>query len=283
MARHMTFHVGEFARMTGVNKRTLHYYDSEGIFSPDSVEPNGYRAYSSRQFYPFYMIRMFRDMGLDLSEIKEYMQGRTPEKFARLLAEQEEWLEQEMAKLKRMRQIVVNQRQLLAKAQEVRLDEVEEQEFADCRLVVSENLRQLCLREDWEGVERQFATHLRDVMEGEVLTGYTFGAMVSPQDFMRPGHEQIVSYYYVPTDKSWRQLPKDYRRLRKGGRFLVTYFAGDYMNTAASYALLRDYMQAHDLQPVDFAYEESLIEDMSTADSRQFITRIAVPVRHNTH
>ena len=103
MARHMTFHVGEFARMTGVNKRTLHYYDSEGIFSPDSVEPNGYRAYSSRQFYPFYMIRMFRDMGLDLSEIKEYMQGRTPEKFARLLAEQEEWLEQEMAKLKRMR------------------------------------------------------------------------------------------------------------------------------------------------------------------------------------
>ena len=141
MARHMTFHVGEFARMTGVNKRTLHYYDSEGIFSPDSVETNGYRAYSSRQFYPFYMIRMFRDMGLDLSEIKEYMQGRTPEKFARLLAEQEEWLEQEMAKLKRMRQIVANQRQLLAKAQEVRLDEVEEQEFADCRLVVSENLQ----------------------------------------------------------------------------------------------------------------------------------------------
>jgi effector-binding domain-containing protein len=120
-------------------------------------------------------------------------------------------------------------------------------------------------------------------MEGEVLTGYTFGAMVSPQDFMRPGHEQIVSCYYVPTDKPWRQLPKMYRRLRKGGRFLVTYFAGDYMNTGASYARLREYMQEHALQPVDFAYEESLIEDMSTADSRQFITRIAVPVKQNTH
>ena len=62
---------------------------------PDMValmDLNGYRAYSSRQFYPFYMIRMFRDMGLDLSEIKEYMQGRTPEKFARLLAEQDQAL-----------------------------------------------------------------------------------------------------------------------------------------------------------------------------------------------
>ncbi len=278
MARHMTFHVGEFARMTGVNKRTLHYYDSEGIFSPDSVEENGYRAYSSRQFYPFYMIRMFRDMGLDLSEIKEYMQGRTPEKFAQLLAEQEEWLNQEMAKLRRMRQIVANQRRILTKAQEVRLDCVEEQEFNDCRLVVSENLRQLCLREDWEGVERKFATHLRDVMEGEVLTGYTFGAMVAPEDFMRPGHEQIVSFYYVLTDKPWRQLAKEARRLRSGGRFLVTYFAGNYMNTAASYARLRHYMQEHALQPAGFAYEESLLEDMSTANEQDFITRIAVPV-----
>ena len=278
MARHMTFHVGEFAQMTGVNKRTLHYYDSEGIFSPDSVESNGYRAYSSRQFYPFYMIRMFRDMGLDLSEIKEYMQGRTPEKFAQLLSEQEAWLNQEMAKLRRMKQIVANQRQILAKAREVKMDEVKEQEFADSRLVVSENLRQLCLREDWEAVERQFATHLRDVMEGEVLTGYTFGAMVSPEDFMRPGHEQMVSYYYVLTDKPWRQLSKNYRRLRKGGTYLVTYFAGDYMNTAASYERLRNYMKKHDLKSAGFAYEESLIEDMSTANAQEFITRIAVPV-----
>lgn len=282
MARHMTFHVGEFARMTGVNKRTLHYYDSEGIFSPDSVEENGYRAYSSRQFYPFYMIRMFRDMGLELSEIKEYMQGRTPEKFAQLLLEQEEWLNQEMAKLKRMKQIVANQRHILAKAREVKLDEVQEQEFADQRLMVSENLRQLRLREDWESIERQFATHLRDVMDKEVLTGYTFGAMVAPEDFMRPGYEQIVSFYCVLTDKPWRQLPKDYRRLRKGGRFLVIYFAGDYMDTAASYKRLRDYMAGHELQPAGFAYEESLIEDMSTAAPQEFITRIAVPVQEKT-
>jgi len=278
MARHMTFHIGEFAKMTGVNKRTLHYYDAEGIFSPDEVEDNGYRSYSSRQFYPFYMIRMFRDMGLDLSEIKEYMQGRTPAKFVQLLSEQEAWLNQEMKKLKRMQQIVVNQRQILNKASNVRLDTVEELNYTDSCLMVSENLRQLCLKEDWDGVERQFATHLRQVMEGEVLTGYTFGAMVSPEDFMRAGYEQIVSYYYVLTDKPWRQIPKEYRYLRKGGRFLVTYFAGDYMNTSAAYARLRSYMKEHAMQPSGFAYEESLIEDMSTADTRQFITCIAVPV-----
>ena len=61
----------------------------------------------------------------------------------------------------------------------------------------------------------------------------------------------------------------------------MTYFAGDYMNTSVSYARLRNYMQVHELSPAGFAYEESLIEDMSTADAREFITRIAVPVTEN--
>ncbi|SHK85938.1 DNA-binding transcriptional regulator, MerR family [Selenomonas ruminantium] len=279
MARHMTFHIGEFARMTGVNKRTLHYYDSEGIFQPDSVEPNGYRAYSSRQFYPFYMIRMFRDMGLDLAEIKEYMEGRTPEKFGALLAGQEEWLDQEMAKLKRMKQIVINQRRNLQKARHVQLDTVEEVELPEQRLVVSEKLRQLYLKEDWEGVEQKFAAHMRDVMEGEILTGYTFGAMVAQEDFMRPGFEQVVSCFYVPTDKAWRNLPKGQRRLRPAGRFAVTYFGGDYMDTTAAYQRLRNYMAEHDLIPAGVSYEESLLEDMSTSNVQEFITRIAVPVQ----
>lgn len=279
MARHMTFHVGEFARMTGVNKRTLHYYDSEGIFSPEAVESNGYRAYSSRQFYPFYMIRMFRDMGLDLSEIKEYMEGRTPEKFAALLAGQEQWLDQEMKKLQRMKQIVVNQRHVLQQAEKVRLNMVEEVEMPGQRLVVSENLRQFYLQEDWNGVEQKFATYMRDIMEGEVLTGYTFGAMVAPEDFMRPGGEQIVSYFYVPTDQKWRTLPKAQRRLKAAGRFVVTYFAGNYMNTTASYELLRGYMSDHGLMPAGPSYEESLLEDMSTGNAEEFITRVAVPVQ----
>ncbi|SDP59534.1 MerR family transcriptional regulator [Selenomonas ruminantium] len=279
MARHMTFHIGEFARMTGVNKRTLHYYDSEGIFSPDSVEANGYRAYSSRQFYPFYMIRMFRDMGLELAEIKEYMEGRTPERFARLLAEQEAWLNQEIAKLRRMKQIVANQRQVLEQARQVQLDIVTEQELPEQRLMISDDLRQLYLQEDWEGVEQKFATHMRDAMEAGLLIGYTFGAMVAREDFMRPGFEQVVSHFYVATDRKWRRLPKAQRCLRPAGRYVVTCFAGDYMDTTASYERLRQYMQAHDLEAAGPSFEESLREDMSTANPAEFITRIAVPVQ----
>lgn len=54
----LNFQTGEFAKLCGVNKRTLHYYDEQGIFSPDHVGENHYRYYSARQLYPFIMIRL---------------------------------------------------------------------------------------------------------------------------------------------------------------------------------------------------------------------------------
>ena len=151
MARRMTFHTGEFARMVGVNKRTLHYYDAEGIFRPDSIEPNGYRSYSYRQIYPFYMIRMFREMGLELSEIKAYMAKRTPAEFLQLLTEQEKWLNQELQKLRHMKRIVKNQRQVLQEAGEVRCGIVEEKDMGGEMMLISINIRSMVQKNDQAG------------------------------------------------------------------------------------------------------------------------------------
>jgi DNA-binding transcriptional MerR regulator len=282
MARRMTFHTGEFARMTGVNKRTLHYYDAEGIFKPDSVEPNGYRSYSYRQIYPFYMIRMFRQMGLELSEIKEYMVGRTPEKFLQLVTEQEKWLDQELQKLRHMKQIVRNKRQTLLAARDVRCGQVEERAMGGETMLISVNIRALCLKDDWAGLERLMAAHMREMLDLGLGVGDTFGTMIAPEDFMKPGTEQILSYYGTkmerpPRKSSSKQLNQLHQR--PIGRYLVTYFSGDYMETVPSYELLRAYMQAHDLEPDGYAYEESLIEEMGTPDPDEFITKISVPVR----
>ena len=51
------------------------------------------------------------------------------------------------------------------------------------------------------------------------------------------------------------------------------------METSAGYALLRDYMAQQGWQPAGYSYEESLVEEMSTSDPDNFITRIAIPVQ----
>ena len=40
---------GEFAKMVGVNKQTLLYYDKIHLFSPEYVDDMGYRYYTFTQ------------------------------------------------------------------------------------------------------------------------------------------------------------------------------------------------------------------------------------------
>ena len=183
MARKLSFHTGEFAKIVGVNKRTLHYYDEEGIFRPAHVEPNGYRSYSFQQFYPFYMLRHFRSMGLDLAEIKEYMEHRSPARLDALLTEQQAWLTGEMERLRHQMRIVRNQRALLAQAEKIVCGRVEEVERKAVHLILSENVRTLARSGETLTIERVIIEHLRYVAERRADAGFGIGVMISPEEY----------------------------------------------------------------------------------------------------
>ena len=259
-----------------VNKRTLHYYDEQGIFKPDHVAENGYRSYSFRQFYPFYLLRMLRGMGLELSEIKEYMEHRSPARLDALLGEQQQWLKQEQAKIRRQLRIVENQRHLLALAKTVVCGQVEEIELPAARLVLSRNTRRQAAAEDWPMVEQIATEHERQVTELQLSAGLGVGAMVAAQDFQQHGQEGIISHFFTVIHGPYRSVEREYRHIRPAGTYLVTYFKGDYDDTAKAYQLLRQYIRDQGCQVGEFSYEESILENMSMSDSRGFITRIAV-------
>ncbi len=63
---------GEFAKMNGINKRTLHYYNDIGLFRPEMIDENGYHYYSRFQAVQLEMILIFRRLGLSIEEIRTY-------------------------------------------------------------------------------------------------------------------------------------------------------------------------------------------------------------------
>ena len=63
---------GQFAKLNGINKRTLHYYDEIGLFSPEFKEENGYRYYTCFQTVQLELIVTLRKIGLSIEEIIRY-------------------------------------------------------------------------------------------------------------------------------------------------------------------------------------------------------------------
>lgn len=72
------FTAGEMAKLSGLSKQTILFYDKKGILKPEYVDPdNGYRYYSADQLDFLDNISMLKEIGLSLDEIRTFMEQRT--------------------------------------------------------------------------------------------------------------------------------------------------------------------------------------------------------------
>ena len=71
----------QFANLHEVNRRTLHYYDNIGLFSPSTKGENGYRYYDLAQSIEFEYIRMLKGLNMSIEEIRAYVKNPGPDEF----------------------------------------------------------------------------------------------------------------------------------------------------------------------------------------------------------
>lgn len=95
--------ISEMARIHGLTRQTLIYYDNIGLFKPERVDSNGYRYYSWAQIPYLREICFLKHTGIPLKKIQEHFQNRTPEREVELLNRQRRVLECRIGDLQRLR------------------------------------------------------------------------------------------------------------------------------------------------------------------------------------
>ncbi len=63
--------VGELAKQTGLNPRTIKYWEERGIIEPDGRSTGGFRLYARHYIFFCELIRDLQNFGYSLDEIKE--------------------------------------------------------------------------------------------------------------------------------------------------------------------------------------------------------------------
>ncbi|MBI6874367.1 MerR family transcriptional regulator [Clostridium aciditolerans] len=96
---HNYFTTGEFAKLCGVNKRTLFHYHDIGLFCPAIIDENGYRYYSYRQFDVFLIISILKELNVPLKKVKTYLDERTAERLINLSKQKITEVDREIEKL----------------------------------------------------------------------------------------------------------------------------------------------------------------------------------------
>lgn len=72
----MEYTVQKLGKLAGVSTRTLRYYDEIGILKPARINSSGYRIYGQQEVDCLQQILFYREMGLELSVIKEILKAK---------------------------------------------------------------------------------------------------------------------------------------------------------------------------------------------------------------
>ncbi|MGO4532614.1 MerR family transcriptional regulator [Paenibacillus sp. 2TAF8] len=68
------FTIKEIMQITGITKRTLHYYDQTHLLKPSKVEANGYRLYDQEALSKLQTILLFKEMNFTLQDIASVLE-----------------------------------------------------------------------------------------------------------------------------------------------------------------------------------------------------------------
>jgi DNA-binding transcriptional MerR regulator len=92
------FQAREFAKLSGVTVRALHYYDRLGLLKPSRYTRAGYRLYSERDLARLEQIVALKFIGLSLKQIKEVL-SRKPVDMVTTLRRQRLAIEEKRRRL----------------------------------------------------------------------------------------------------------------------------------------------------------------------------------------
>ena len=264
------FTTGQFAKMHGLNKRTLQYYADIGLFCPEIVKENNYRYYTHQQSTALEVILILRELGVSLEEIKKYIVSRSPENLMAVLRHKRVEIAEQMKNLDRMDYIITNKMQELEQYKDIDVDfigvvDMPAEYYIHDKLVGN--------------IEEEAAIntiyHMANYRHtSKLFSGYSWGTMVSAKELLK-GNYTAYAYIFSKLDN---RLKNQHTHLKQKGKYLVAYSKGDYNLLPKTYERMLAFAALHGIEITGYSYEESVIDEFSVADINDVVTKVSIAV-----
>ena len=258
---------GEFARFFGIKKDTLFYYDRIGLFRPEGVGENGYRYYSDAQINPFSTLLSLREMDVPLAEIQEYFRQPQPEKLLHMAEGNIRKIDEEMRRLREIRQLFSVIAENTREAGTAVLGKVEIRRLPARWFHYSEPLTLdagTATGEQWGDAYSRFARQTGAA--GTVSIG-----CVLARDNLESGKYGIVDRLFMPCAPGCGEKCPE-------GNYAVLYFKGPYGQMGKAYSTLVREIKRLGRNIAGDAFEDYLVAELATKQEEEFVTKIFVKV-----
>lgn len=264
--------VTELARIVGLPKRTIRYYDEIGLFKSSGTFENGYRYYTIDKIEEIFLIQYMRHIGIPIKEIKKHQKNHNIDEYNNILNNQLERVNEELVRLQRIQYRIQRRLSSLDYIRSLpTIGEIFIQDMPSRRILSLE--KQIEKQMDWEVALREVDENngiLPNIFIGDV------GFFVDLNQIGKRKGEDFTGLFLLADDPIYdssaraSMLPK--------GRWLSLYIRGDHHDANHMYQSILDYAGTKNLKLASYAVERTLLDHYISSDPNLHITEILVPI-----
>ena len=256
---------GQFARLNGVNKRTLHYYDEIGLFSPEIKGENGYRYYTCFQTVQLELILILRKIGLSIEEIVRYQQRPSGAFFAELIEERKALIDKSIRELLNTKAFLEQKSKKLSLSLTAKEGEIETVTLPEQRILLSAPITGAYDDDDF-AVAGDFSLRLKSIFG----LYDNFGSRISVDKISAGNYTDYDCFFAYG-----REDTEVYDTVRPAGMYLRAFCLGGWKKLEKVYQNICTFAEENQMELVGYSYEEGLNE-MSLQSRDDYITMITV-------
>lgn len=260
---------GRFAKICGVNKQTLLYYEKLGLFPPCYRDETGRRYYSTEQIDTFHVILALRKI-MSLTELKRYIQTRKTEYFLELFDHSIRNLTDQISHLEKSRDMMRKKVELVQEVRDIDTSIIYIQHCPREYLKVSSNTRDASVG---PGILSALGVIIQYRVEHDLCLGRAIGGIL-PSAWLEGSQTTRHQYYYSELAPD---APPAEAFIKAEGNYMIYYHRGDYHTTYLSYPKLLAYAKQNHFKLGPYVYEESLVDETVELNPEHYITKISVP------
>lgn len=256
----------EFAALHKLNKRTLHYYDDIGLFSPLFKGDNNYRYYDLAQSAELEFILMLKELKMSIAEIKGYMGNPNQKDFIRISDTKQADIDAEIERLKSAQNVLNEKKRQLMLCSKVSDGQIKIEKFPGQYIFTTafgtgDYSMEMVLR------------HLRQAWDAEKYKS-NCGVYISIE---RIKEKQFDNYNGLFTP-----LYKDHKNMkcvcRPKGNYLCGYTKGPWDKIPGLYEKMLRYAEDMKIVLTGYAYEIGLNE-FAISDMEEYVTQVIIKIK----
>lgn len=257
--------IGEFAKLTGIPRSKLIYYDEIGLFAPAERGENSYRYYTLSQIIVASFINDMASFGVPLKDLLALAHERTPELMLEVLDKACGEHKKKIAQLRETQSVMEVIHNLITQGLRAEDEDIAILDFEPYNLVLGgENIHQ-----DAASFYPAWLSFMNAAKKTGLNIKYPVGGYFDSMERFAETPGMPSRYYFVnPRGK----------HVREGGLYLVGYVRGFYGKVDDLPERMLAYAKEHKLTLEGPVYNTFLIDEMSTEKPECYLMRASIRI-----